>query len=413
MKLQKKVYIVGIHQTYAKTYAGGYVRLREFLKNIPNDLEYNLIDNHPTIYDDIVKQENIISITSPKFVYYLIKKIFPIGVFAERIWSGFALYNILKKQNDIETALIYVPIGELLHLYLPAILLKRKMPNITLVIDILNFEIIKESFLSLIRRFRRSSSLLISFALAFVHYFSFKVTKNTINDVNFIFTVSPELIKVIREVYRKNTIDYTPSGVNIDNVEASKSKKKYLGVYMGRVTEQKGVYNLLSVWSQVIIKKPNAILAIAGLIGPDDNDHVRKIINESNMENNIKLLGTVTEKEKYQLLAESEIFIHLANYEPLFPVIGILEGLALGLPVIVFDMDVLNQERKKIKNNDFIYIVENNNIQKAANAVIKISALEEKKRVIIAKNAIRYSKQFDWKEIAKKEFVVVQRLAKI
>jgi len=54
---------------------------------------------------------------------------------------------------------------------------------------------------------------------------------------------------------------------------------------------------------------------------------IKNLVKQSNLENNVVVYGSVTEEEKYKILSESEIFLHVANYEPLFPVIGILEGL--------------------------------------------------------------------------------------
>lgn len=407
-KAKKKLVIVGVHQSYAKTYAGGYVRLREFLKNIPATFDYHILDTKPTIYADVVSRKNITILTVPNYILFALKVAFPLGVFLERIWTAFALYKLLKKTCDDQKGelLVYIPIGELLHLYLPAIFLKRKYPNVRIVADILNFEVYYEGFFSLVKRFQKSSSLISSYILALVHYISFLVTKKTITTVDYIFTVSPELVTVIKKIYPRKTIDFTPSGVHVESKYLRKRSKKYLGVYVGRVTEQKGIYNLLSVWHEVVAVFPSAKLAIAGLIGPDVSAEVTKLIDEYSLKDNITIFGAVTEKKKYELISQSELFLHLATYEPLFPVIGILEGCALGLPVVVYNMSVVSSQ-PELKKEKSISIVRNGNIKETVKTILRLSKLSIKDKQKLSISAKKYAQRYNWKIIAKKEWKVI------
>lgn len=409
--MKSNVVILAIHQSHVGSRAGGYIRLKEFLRYSPSDVNSIVIDWKPSIYTNEVDANQLVTIKLPAVITFFLKHIQILGILLERIYTAFQAYYTTKKVLQTQNIkVLYVPIGEFLHLYLPAILLKKKFPDIKLVVDILNFQVYKHGFLHTLKTFmENSSNKFISFGTAVVSYVSFVVVKKTIHKVDYIFSVSPELAETINEVYQKKTIDFTPSGVNSSAIAVSAVKKKYLGVYVGRVTEQKGIFNCIDVWQKVVTKHPKALFAIAGIISPEIKQQVVELLKEKGLTKNIIIIGEITEKEKSTIINESEIFLHLANYEPLFPVIGILEGLAGGLPAVIFDMKVTRPVIKKIKNNNFLYVVENGDIEKAAEAVIQIATLSSNERKTIQKNARRYAEQFDWREIAKIEFNVIRK----
>jgi glycosyltransferase involved in cell wall biosynthesis len=120
------------------------------------------------------------------------------------------------------------------------------------------------------------------------------------------------------------------------------------------------------------------------------------------------LFGEVDEAKKNHIIQNSEIFLHLANYEPLFPVIGVLEGLALGLPVITFNYPTISKEDRQIANkSDFINIVSNNKIKDVVKVIQRLSSLNDPEKEKNVHSAISYAKKFEWKEIAAKEFNII------
>jgi len=407
-----EILIIGTHQTYLKSYAGGYVRLREFIKRFPSEFNYKVIDVRPSIYEDIVEKDKLILFNNPRIVKLLLTLFFPLGVLCERVWMGFSIYKLAKKNIKNGKALIYVPIGDLLHLYIPAIILKKEFPQSKLLIDILNFGVIEKNIFQLTNKLKKNSNLFTSFILATFYLITFFIIKNTIKKVDFVFTVSKDLITEIKKIYPKNTIDYTPSGVSVNVRIPKKTKKKYLGVYVGRVTEQKGIYNLLEVWREVVKEKPEAKLAIAGFMDIETSGIIKSRIEKFGLEKNIVIFGAVTEEDKYKILSESEIFLHLANCEPLFPVIGILEGLISGLPCVVFDMPVLKAEVSKTIKNNFVFVISNGNIQEASKVIVEYDSYPKSKKIVISNKAKQFASKFDWNEIANKEFLVIKNLIK-
>lgn len=410
---KKEVLILGWHQVYLSSNAGGYVRLREFLKRVPKTLNITLLDNRPTIYRDIVPEKAIITYSTPQLVNKVRPIFFLFWLFLETIASGFVIYTVAKRIiSDKKINVIYVPIGEFPQLYIPGLFLKYRFPDIKLVVDILNYEIPDSSpskFFSKLMQNRmgifRSSITLGMF------YLGYWITNATMKYIDYIFTVSPDLVKKIKKSYKKNSIDFTPSGVD-NNFSLKKVRNKiYTGVYLGRITTQKGIFELLSVWEEVVKQKNDAKLAIMGSI---DDKHKEALIHEikkKKLQKQIDIFYNVSEKQKRDILSKSHLFLHLAVYEPLFPVIGILEGLSFGLPVIVYDMPVISSQKKELLQHRGIKIIKNLDTKKVAETVISYLKLDTVSKEKLATSAKKYANYYDWNSIAEKEFRVIEMLA--
>lgn len=397
--------IIGVHQSHLGDKAGGYIRLKEFLKRFPNRLPYKVIDLAPSIYINISKKNNIIQFNLPKFITQLIKVNFSLGTLLERLYVCWQLYLIATKEiNNKKVGLIYVPIGEFIHLYLPAIMIKIQHPEIKLVVDILNFDVKFISFTELIKNFySKKNSIIQSFQLAGLHYFSLLVTSKTINRCDYIFTVSPQLVKIIKKIYKKKTIDFTPSGINIPKYQSI--KKKYLAIYVGRLTEQKGIFNLINTWRKIIKIKPKAKLAIVGSVNKDFYKLIINRLSKLNLEKNVELAINVSDSKKVDMLFKSKIFLHLAKFEPLFPVIGVLEGLSCGLPVIVYNMPVINI--KSARNTTFLRVIKDSSINNTVKEILKLDLKSKDQLNRISNEAILFSKDYNWDKIAQLELNVL------
>jgi len=408
------VLILSWHQVYLSGYAGGYIRLQEFLKRAPPKLKYCILDNTPSIYKDISGKSRVIEYNSPFIIRILKKNLFYVWFLFEIFFTIYALYRngreIIKTRKP---KVLYIPIGEFPHTYFPAIFLKIRFPKIKVVIDIFNFGIPERSpSPSYIYKLLRKSSVNMfrGIIMVITGYTQFFFVSRTINYVDYVFTVSSELVDVIKRIYIKNSIDYTPSGVNINKDPLINiNRKKYLAVYVGRMTVQKGIFNLLQVWTELVKNKPDVKLALVGFADELTKKVISKNIKELRIENNVDCYYGVSEKEKNKILSESELFLHLATFEPLFPVIGILEGFAYGLPAIVYDMDAITSYKTNNKLKGFLHIVENGDIRATLKKILQCSKLQKNTKTKNAQDSIKYAEQFDWDIIAAKEFKVISQ----
>jgi glycosyltransferase involved in cell wall biosynthesis len=409
------ILILAWHQTYLSSYAGGHIRLKEFLKRFPKSFRYLLLDNEPTIYDDTIPKSNIVIYSTPLFLNKFKKYLFLFWFLFEQLFTGREIYKYASKLiEQHKISVVYLPMGEVLHLYIPAILLKRKFPHIRLVVDILNYEIPEKSSIAFFKKlYKNNLGFIRSFMTVVIYYLGHVTIDKTINHCDYVFTVSQELVTVLKKVYKKNTIDYTPSGVNKPNIVKIETKK-YLGVYMGRLSTTKGITDLLAVWEEMIQYNAKAKLAIAGSCDEIFFNNLKIEIKNYGLQNNIDVFRNVDEKQKNKLLSSSQIFLHLSWYEPLFPVIGVLEALTFGLPIIHYQMPVVRSQLKKIadKDKNFIFVVDKGDILQAVQKIMQFDKFSGGEKKNISTNAKNYSKLYDWDVIADIEIKVLSKFVK-
>ncbi|MBA3723306.1 MAG: glycosyltransferase [Candidatus Levybacteria bacterium] len=405
--------IVTWHQTYLSSYAGGYVRLQHFLKRIPKKLEYVILDNHKSIYGDVVKEDRIIEYQSPNWINSLQKKVFILWFLLETISSTIILYNnsiALIKNNKVKV--LYFPTGEFLQLYIVSFLLKKKFPHVNVVLDILNYGILDANYKTYFGRLKKSGiGLIRAMVITITIWFSHTLMKHTITHADYIFTVSREFRNKIKKDYKKESINFTPSGVEMPNHQSLNKKPKYLGLYIGRMTLEKGIYDVIATWEKVIIKVPTAQLALGGYADDVTKAAIRREIHDRRLDNNVIFLGDVTEEKKHELLHSSELFIHLAHKEPLFPVITILEGWSYGLPTIFYNMSVYNSAEKEFNFSKVcLYPIKGQDISNASNAIVSYSKLTRSKKEKMQESARKNAELFSWDIIAKKEWDIITSL---
>jgi glycosyltransferase involved in cell wall biosynthesis len=100
---------------------------------------------------------------------------------------------------------------------------------------------------------------------------------------------------------------------------------------VGRVVARKATAQLVSVLAAA--RRPDMYLAIVG-DGPECAD-VERAASELGVRDRVKMLGHVTEQQKYAALAMSDIFVSTSQHEGFGLVF--LEAMAYGLPVVCYD----------------------------------------------------------------------------
>lgn len=100
-------------------------------------------------------------------------------------------------------------------------------------------------------------------------------------------------------------------------------------LFLGRIGERKGFWDLLQVLNQ-LNKSGIDFHLLAG--GDGELDKARAMVEEYGLQSKVEFIGWVRDQEKLKLLAESSIFM-LPSYNEGMPM-SVLEALAAGLPII-------------------------------------------------------------------------------
>jgi glycosyltransferase involved in cell wall biosynthesis len=104
-----------------------------------------------------------------------------------------------------------------------------------------------------------------------------------------------------------------------------------LVLFLGRVTDQKGVMELLQAFAVMQERCPDAYLVIAGPLDGEYGNSVKKLASVN--ARRVRLLGPVFGSDKNDLFESASLFVTLSKNEGL--PIAVLEALSFGVPVVL------------------------------------------------------------------------------
>lgn len=129
---------------------------------------------------------------------------------------------------------------------------------------------------------------------------------------------------------------------------------KVLFIYIGRIDGEKRIDIIVRAFNESHKKHPDTHLVIAGT--GKYLDELRALAMELNLENSITFTGFVSEADKAELLASSDVFVIASPAE--LQSIATLEAMSSGLPVLAVDKVALRELCHNSKNG---YLFSENN----------------------------------------------------
>ena len=171
--------------------------------------------------------------------------------------------------------------------------------------------------------------------------------------------------------------------------------------FIGGMRPRKGGDDLLSIWSQVVSRIPNALLVVVGG-GLQAYERVfRRQLVERGLQMNVKIAGYVPKHDLILHLKSSKLFISPSREEGWG--IAICEAMACGTPVVAYDLPAYRAF------GDSLIRVPRGDASRFATAVVTFLE-DEKLREKYATLGKATAAGFDWNEIASRESVIFQRL---
>ena len=171
--------------------------------------------------------------------------------------------------------------------------------------------------------------------------------------------------------------------------KSAKPKTKFKNptiLYLGRIEKYKRIQLLIEMFEK--LNYPNSELIIAG--GGRYLPEIKKRVKNSPLKNRIKILGKVSEEEKFNLYAKSWIYASASSAEGWG--ITVIEANACNTPAVSFNPAGLNESIQH-KTNGLIANTKSEfitNMKKILDKKIKFPKLKE------------YASQFTWENSAKK-----------
>lgn len=150
-----------------------------------------------------------------------------------------------------------------------------------------------------------------------------------------IITVNQEVVDSLRARGFEQPILVSSNFVNVHDTKPVPYAKKDIDIlFCGRLVNQKGLDDFLYICEQLQPQIPDFSAVMIGE-GPEA-DRLKKEIRERKL--NIKLTGFLEEKQKFDLLARSKLFVFPSVEEGWGIVIA--ESMSVGTPVLAYDLAV-------------------------------------------------------------------------
>lgn len=230
------------------------------------------------------------------------------------------------------------------------------------------------------------------------------IIKLVINDADLLIAESKDIATKAKTLYnhRKTThiipVGFRPPDHKLTKLKiVSKKSKKIKLIAIGRLVKRKGFDYLI----KSVINIENTLLYIVG-DGPE-KETLQEIIKKNKLQNRVFLLGSVSEKDKWQQLLSSDIYV-LSSLHEGFGIV-LQEAMYAGLPIISTDcggqMDLITE-----KNAVLIKSKSSKEIEKA----IKFLMANPKIRSNIAHNNKKKIKSFHMSRISKKYLSLFQKV---
>ncbi|ACR41604.1 glycosyltransferase family 4 protein [Saccharolobus islandicus] len=152
----------------------------------------------------------------------------------------------------------------------------------------------------------------------------------------------------------------------------TKQKEDYL-VFWARLNYLKGIFEIPYILREVIKVKSNAKLIIFGkLSSNNEKEKFFEMIKKLGLERNINYLGFIPDDEKYKIVSKARVLVY-PTHEDVFA-LTILESLALGTPVIAYDLP----GPKSVYNGlEAVKFVKEFDVKGMAKNVVKILSMKD------------------------------------
>lgn len=186
-----------------------------------------------------------------------------------------------------------------------------------------------------------------------------------------------ELVSVLPS-NRKNDVYYLPYGIEVKTVpqEEKRNDRVLKLIFIARLNEKKGVYDLLELHKELCNKNINFTLTIVG-DGPEKD----KLTSLTKNIRNIFLLQPKTTKEVLEIAADHDIYL-LPSYLDGVPV-ALLEAMSVGLVPIIYKF---NEGINEVVNKNNGYIVPSGDITMMTQIIEKLDA-DRELLALMSKNA--------------------------
>lgn len=200
------------------------------------------------------------------------------------------------------------------------------------------------------------------------------------------------LKNICRPILVNYSIDYSKFNV--------KGKKGGDFLFVGRLSRNKGIDNLIEVFARLNTK---ARLFIAGGDWEGLRSKIEKRVKELGLGKRVVFLGEISEKELLKQYSKCRFFVSASKYEGFG--LTVIEAMAAGCVVILNDIESF---RNIVSDGNDGFIVDFSDHSKAAEKIRKI--MERKDLEKIGRKAKETARKYDWEKSLDKLINIYKKL---
>jgi glycosyltransferase involved in cell wall biosynthesis len=186
----------------------------------------------------------------------------------------------------------------------------------------------------------------------------------------------------------------------INGIEPYEEEKIFDGVFVGRISKEKGIFDLVEIWKKVVRNRKNAKLLVIG--SGVELVALKEKIAAAGLEENFLIRGLCSDIELYSLLKTSRVFIFPSLFEGWG--IAVAEALACGLPVVAYDIPALKEVFGSCTN---VFLVSVGDIERMTQKVLELLNAGNDEVGEISRN---YARKFEWEKVAMTDLRAVAKL---
>ena len=241
--------------------------------------------------------------------------------------------------------------------------------------------------------------------IRFLAWIFFRISLRMIRRADAVFASTPEIKGyLIKKGFLENEVVETGFAVENEMIEMARANDRYRidALFVGRINETKGIFDMLKVLSLVTKKYPDFQLVFMGGGDATTKKKFQRKIKETGLENNVQFLGYKNGMEKYNIIKSAKNFWFLSVSKSESFGVALLEAVCSGIPAFAYDLPQFS----RLYLNSEIDISPRGDYKTVAERVIKLFESGNFHNIEGEKLLGKYS----WEKIAEIEYGEIRKI---
>lgn len=208
---------------------------------------------------------------------------------------------------------------------------------------------------------------------------------DTLLACSLIYCLNDEIGRWLRSVVPGVAVQVMPNPIDLQAAETPPERGDSSILFLGRLEQEKGVFDLLNAFSAIAGRAPEACLMLCGL--GSARKQLEQMALENGLASRVVFPGWVDGEEKARLLGRAGVFV-LPSYAEGMPM-SVLEAMAAGTPVVATRVGAVPE---MLENGNSGFVVEAGRVDELAEAIL--AALDGSRSAQLSARALARVREF-------------------